>query len=129
LLKIRHKQTKVIEEISWHQWEHSTKYSNNKSLWKIIDYGEPVDVYEFTDNGKRKKLYTLDKDHAIRMIKGNPDKYYFKKARLNKSIPSFFVNIRNSYLIALESIEEHPIIRTLGIVAIILTIVSFIIWL
>ena len=127
MVKIEHKQTKVIEEISWHQWSTSEKYAKNRNLWKIVDYGEPVDVYETNSGGKDKKLYTLDKDHAIRMIKGHPNRFYYKKHKPSKHIRNFINRFNNIYLKGLEIIEKHPIYRTLGIIVIIATIVLIVV--
>jgi len=126
--KIKHKQTNVVEIISWHQWSTSEKYIKNRDFWKIVDYGEPVDVYERVVKGKDKKLYILDKNHAIRMIKSYPDKYYYKKHKIGIKNFNFIQKGRNYYITQLEIVEKHPIIRTFGLIAIFLTIISFIVW-
>ncbi len=128
MVKIQHKQTKVIEEISWHQWSTSAKYERNRRFWKIVDYGDPVDVYGINPKGKDKRLYTLDRDHAIRIIKGYPEKFYYKKHKIGLGFLSIIHRTKVSYLKGLEIIEKHPIIRTLSLIAILLTILSFLGW-
>lgn len=70
---IRHINAREEREVTRHEWNSYP----NKSLWKIIDEGDPVIWFSINNQKKHKRERILDRDHAERIIEKNPKDYYY----------------------------------------------------
>ena len=73
-MKLRHKLTDDIQEISFHAWQTTI---SNKESYEIIERGDTVYMRQIENDGSRKYLYEIDRDHAIRIVKSNPNRFDF----------------------------------------------------
>ena len=78
MVNIRHKQTQEIENISRKTWESNSKYIKMRQFYEVIDPGDPVVFCQY-QNDKPKEVSILDRDHAERCIKNNPERYFYKE--------------------------------------------------
>ena len=128
MVKIQHKQTGEVQEVSRHQWETSQDYHRTRFLWKILDEGDPVMMYEITSNQQHRQLYKLDRDHASRMIKSGKNRYFYKEITLTSRIRQTLKKWQSNLDSRLNWFERHPIIRIVGFIVLVISLLMAIEW-
>lgn len=91
MMKVKHKKTGDERSVSREQWEvQPGKYGPSRNDWEIIDEGDPVIWIEYLKDGRYTELKILDRDHAKRIIKANPESYSYielSKGTLKPVVP------------------------------------------
>ncbi|MGL1889558.1 MAG: KAP family NTPase [Reichenbachiella sp.] len=97
MIKIEHTQTGKTETVSRLDWEKKgSKYNKTRELWKIIEEGDPVVLCELLGVEDTKELYITDRDHALKMINSNTEKYFLKELEDSKLKPVVPLNLKRS---------------------------------
>ncbi|UFH55385.1 DUF4145 domain-containing protein [Spirosoma sp. KNUC1025] len=81
MMKIQHKQTEEIRNISRNTWETTPEYQNLRNLWKVLDEGDAVTLIWIEETGEHKELGFFDRDHAVRMVKMDSTRCYIKESK------------------------------------------------
>lgn len=111
MIKIQHKQTGEIREISRHLWQISEEYNRIRFLWKILDEGDPVKVIEINSTTEEhKEIGIFDRDHAERMIRADSMHYYYQELESSFILQKTNENLKND--IAKENLTVNINIMT-----------------
>lgn len=75
MLKIKHKQTEEIQEISVYGWDRG-RY--NIDLWELINEADIVQLYMFNKKtGEWMKQHRMEYKDAMDLLRGSPNDYRF----------------------------------------------------
>jgi len=123
-MKIEHKITNKIIEISFSNWSQHYFYKKKQSFYDVLDYGDLVMVRQVEKDGSRKEVLKTERDHALRMVKSAPHGFDFIELEKGGNIISNDFNLRKKRIISWYNKNK----AALGHFSAILTIITSVIF-
>lgn len=96
MMRIKHIHSGKIEKIRRLDWERSGgKYARVRDQWEILDEGDPVVLVSVMPGRSPKEQGIFDREHALKTIDGNEDKYKLIELSEAKIKPAVPINPEN----------------------------------